>query len=74
MLALAFWWLYCAPLIQHSTEEYNGSTWTAITPGLIYTARNLLAGAGTQTVGLGFWWRRSNISWTSATTGFNRRI
>jgi hypothetical protein len=36
-----------------ATEEYNGSTWTTSPPGL-NTARNLLAGAGTQTAALAF--------------------
>ena len=36
-----------------ATEEYNGSTWTTITPGL-NTARDNLRGCGTQTAGLAF--------------------
>ena len=36
-----------------ATEEYNGSTWTTITPGL-NTARIYLGGCGTQTAGLAF--------------------
>jgi hypothetical protein len=35
-----------------ATEEYNGSTWTS--SGSLGTARFGLAGAGTQTAGLGF--------------------
>jgi hypothetical protein len=36
----------------NATEEYNGSTWGP--GGNLGTARRLLAGAGTQTAGLGF--------------------
>jgi hypothetical protein len=36
-----------------ATEEYNGSTWTTITPGL-NTVRRALAGAGIQTAALAF--------------------
>jgi hypothetical protein len=35
-----------------ATEEYDGSTWTA--GGTLSTARDSLAGAGTQTAGLAF--------------------
>jgi hypothetical protein len=35
-----------------TTEEYDGSAWTA--GGNLNTARNNLAGAGTQTAGLAF--------------------
>jgi hypothetical protein len=40
-------------LIQHATEEYNGSTWSTSTPSL-NTARKFPAGAGTQTAALAF--------------------
>jgi hypothetical protein len=40
-------------LLQHITEEYNGTTWTA-GPGNLNTARSRLAGAGTQTAALAF--------------------
>jgi hypothetical protein len=36
-----------------ATEEYNGSTWATVTPGL-NTARSGLAGAGIQTAALAF--------------------
>jgi hypothetical protein len=36
-----------------ATEEYDGSTWATITPGL-NTARRALAGAGIQTAALAF--------------------
>jgi hypothetical protein len=39
--------------VTGATEEYDGSTWTSNPTGL-NTARNGLAGAGTQTAGLGF--------------------
>jgi hypothetical protein len=35
-----------------STEEYNGSAWTTVNS--MNTARNKLAGAGTQTAAVGF--------------------
>jgi hypothetical protein len=38
---------------SNATEEYDGSTWTS--GGNLNTARNFLAGAGTQTAALGFW-------------------
>ena len=38
--------------IQSATEEYDGSSWAA--GGNLGTARSFLAGAGTQTAGLGF--------------------
>jgi hypothetical protein len=40
------------PYSTATTEEYNGSTWTP--GGNLATARYGLAGAGTQTAGLGF--------------------
>jgi hypothetical protein len=40
-------------VIQAATEEYNGSSWTTITPGL-NTARSNLAAAGIQTAALAF--------------------
>jgi hypothetical protein len=36
-----------------ATEEYNGTSWTT-SPGSMNTARQALAGAGTQTAGLAF--------------------
>jgi hypothetical protein len=39
-------------LITAATEEYDGSSWTA--GGNLGTARQGLAGAGTQTAGLAF--------------------
>jgi hypothetical protein len=36
-----------------ATEEYNGSTWTTVPPGL-NTARGALAGCGIQTAALAF--------------------
>jgi hypothetical protein len=38
-----------------ATEEYDGSTWTT-SPGSLNTARQSLAGCGTQTAALSFWW------------------
>jgi hypothetical protein len=55
------------PLISAATEEYDGSTWTTITPGL-NTAREGLAGAGTQTAALAFG------GYTSICYRSNRRI
>jgi hypothetical protein len=37
-------------LVTAATEEYDGSTWTT-SPGSLNTAREGLAGAGTQTAG-----------------------
>ena len=37
-----------------TTEEYNGSSWTA--GGAMGTARSVFGSCGTQTAGLGFWW------------------
>jgi hypothetical protein len=45
------WW----HLITGATEEYDGSTWTT-SPASLSTARDGLAGAGTQTAGFSFWW------------------
>jgi hypothetical protein len=39
-------------VLTATTEEYNGSTWTA--GGNLNTARYFLAGAGTQTAALAF--------------------
>jgi hypothetical protein len=39
-------------VMLRATEEYNGSTWTTVNP--MSTARYVLAGAGTQTLGLAF--------------------
>jgi hypothetical protein len=40
-----------------ATEEYDGTTWTSVNPGL-NTARIILGGAGTsQTAALAFWWK-----------------
>jgi hypothetical protein len=39
--------------VTGATEEYDGSTWTS-SPGSLNTARNNLAGCGTQTAALGF--------------------
>jgi hypothetical protein len=36
-----------------ATEEYDGTTWTT-SPASLNTARNYLAGAGTQTAALAF--------------------
>jgi hypothetical protein len=41
------------PPVTAATEEYNGSTWATSPPGL-NTARNSLAGCGTQTAALAF--------------------
>jgi hypothetical protein len=41
------------PTNTTATEEYDGSTWTTIPPGL-NTARSNLAVAGTQTAALAF--------------------
>jgi hypothetical protein len=38
-----------------ATEEYNGSTWATITPGL-NTVRRALAGAGIQNSCFSIWW------------------
>jgi hypothetical protein len=43
------------PPFTGATEEYDGSTWTSNPTGL-NTARGALAGAGTQTAALSFWW------------------
>jgi hypothetical protein len=45
-----FWWYTSS--VTNATEHYDGSAWTA--GGNMGTARYHLAGAGTQTAGLGF--------------------
>jgi hypothetical protein len=40
-------------LLQHATEEYNGTAW-ATSPGSLNTARDSLAGCGLQTAALAF--------------------
>jgi hypothetical protein len=41
------------PPITGATEEYDGTNWTTVPPGL-NTARGGIAGAGTQTAALAF--------------------
>jgi hypothetical protein len=48
-------------LLSAATEEYDGSTWTSNPTGL-NTARNNLAGAGTQTAALAFGGNSTNYS------------
>jgi hypothetical protein len=49
--ALAFGGIIQLP--TGATEEYDGASWTT-SPGSLNTARDYLAGAGTQTAGLAF--------------------
>jgi hypothetical protein len=46
--------VYTGTAYTGATEEYDGNSWTSSNP--LNTARRLLAGAGTQTAGLSFWW------------------
>ena len=56
-------------IYKQTTEEYNGSTWTA--GGNLGTARGSLAGAGTQTAGLAFGGITGNYSYPVATPNPN---
>jgi hypothetical protein len=66
-------------VFQTETEEYDGSTWTSNPTGL-NTARNDLAGCGTQTAALAFGGEYpiktateeyDGSTWTSNPTGLN---
>jgi hypothetical protein len=47
---ISIWWYF--PANTGATEEYDGTSWTSQLE-VWHTARNKLAGAGTQTAGLG---------------------
>jgi hypothetical protein len=50
----SFWWFI--QIIIAATEEYNGTSWVTA-PGSLNTARrHRLAGCGTQTAAVSFWW------------------
>jgi hypothetical protein len=51
-LDFRIWWIIQQQQFQQTTEEYDGSAWTA--GGNLNTARQQLAGCGTQTAGLAF--------------------
>jgi hypothetical protein len=57
--ALAFGGAGSPPFNTGATEEYDGTTWTT-SPASLNTARDALAGAGTQTSAFSFWWLYSS--------------
>jgi hypothetical protein len=72
--------LYWLCIQLHATEEYNGTSWTS--GGSLVTARDQLAGAGTQTAALAFGGYDGTVNtgateeyngstWTSNPTGLN---
>jgi hypothetical protein len=67
---LAFGGYDGTPTYTGATEEYNGSTWTTVPPGL-NTARTALAGAGTQTAGLAMGGEAPGSGPTAATEEYN---
>ena len=58
-----------APVYTNAVEEYNGTSWTTVTP--LATGRFLLAAAGVQTAGMAIGGRVSDTSFTNATEEYN---
>jgi hypothetical protein len=68
------------PPATGATEEYDGSTWTTILQWKFKTARYNLAGAGTSTSRISFWWihnsqcYKATEEWTGAGAAVTKTI